>query len=458
MVKIVRINSGLRVVEVHIPESKKLQERYSLNGKALLDNGKVLSLNLRPKFQGRALEDYLREDMPFYELMSATEYVGDKLNDYLNDTKVLKIAEEKFDGQREGLIVGAEGNRMFSKRLSDQSGWFTENSDTVPHLRDMKTDECLYDTMFDGELVSIIEGADSNTVQTVTGSKPVKALYNQLTDVGLLEYRVFDILRYKGVPVHALSLIKRKMIAFKAYLALPDSVRGKYVTFAKMYVEERQSERVAKLIKEEAVDMLTPQQFKLFVNQFVTVKSFDKLYKEFLEQGKEGIMVKDLSRRYEFKKTDAFVKMKDTQTYDVIIMGVGEAKDDYTGKKDVWCYFKDKNGNKLNKVMSLKEASAKGMKPISKTAFFGWIPCIVVGAYSNKKKLIKVADVSGYSAEVARKLTADIKSLVGAPIEIKGQRVMDATKCTIRHPRFGKFRPDQAPKNCTIEKILEMEY
>lgn len=51
-----------------------------------------------------------------------------------------------------------------------------------------------------------------------------------------------------------------------------------------------------------------------------------EMYKKFLDMGYEGVMLKDLQGKYEFKRTDAIRKLKPTSTYEGVVVGWYEGK------------------------------------------------------------------------------------------------------------------------------------
>ena len=95
-------------------------------------------------------EDYENAGVRAISPMLAKELEDEEKQDAcLNSTDY--YIEEKFDGTRATLHFYEEFTRCFSRRVSEKTGWFCENSDSVPHIRDLKIPE-LAGTIIDGEM------------------------------------------------------------------------------------------------------------------------------------------------------------------------------------------------------------------------------------------------------------------------------------------------------------------
>jgi len=103
-----------------------------------------------------------------------------------------------------------------------------------------------------------------------------------------------------------------------------------YYVFDMPYIKEPQASRltIAKLILK---DISLPK-IKLVEHQIVNTRTeiYDK-YKEYRAAGYEGAMVKSVHGLYENKRSNAWMKMKEVETYDVLCTGFFEGMGRLTG-------------------------------------------------------------------------------------------------------------------------------
>jgi ATP-dependent DNA ligase len=182
------------------------------------DTGEILGAT-SPKFSNWDYAKYLEEfnktkEVRFLEPMTAQELDEDKLQKHLAENRV--VGEQKFDGHRGLVFITSKGNRIFSRRVSKQTGWYAENTDCMPHIRDIVVPEDLYGTVIDGEILLPIENCSCRQVQSVTGALPETAIKYQLEN-GFAYLCAFDILYYKGINIQKMPLWKRKYTSGKCY-------------------------------------------------------------------------------------------------------------------------------------------------------------------------------------------------------------------------------------------------
>ena len=151
-------------------------------------------------------EDYLKDNVIGVEPMTAKEPLNtEELDKMLNSLDY--IAEEKLDGTRCTMHLLEGANRLFSRRISKKTDWYAENTDSVPHLRDLEIPKEFYGTILDGEMR--IDGKEFKEVSSTLNCKYDEAILRQ-TDIGYITLHAFDIIYFKGVYVAKLPLIKRK--------------------------------------------------------------------------------------------------------------------------------------------------------------------------------------------------------------------------------------------------------
>lgn len=126
----------------------------------------------------------------------------------------------------------------------------------------------------------------------------------------------------------------------------------------------------------------------------------DELYSLYLEQGYEGIMVKDATSKYECKRTNSWAKIKPSDTFDLEVIDAVEGEGKYQGK---------------------------------------------LGAFVVSFKGFPVNVGSGYSDSQREEFWKNKGSLVGKTIEVEAQETSSNDKGgeSLRFPVFKGFRHDK---------------
>lgn len=228
------------------------------------------------------------------------------------------VAQLKVDGCRLLMFMGQMGNHFTSRRLSDKTYRYNENTAQVPHLANLTIPD-LNGTILDGEVVC--PKAMVNTGKTVTlnglqatvailALNPKDAVRVQQEQDCELIFKVFDILHYNGQDVTRRSyLLRKKMMEEVVYIILGN--------FPKAKVE------------------------------IVPVVDFAKkvYYDEVVRQGFEGIMLKDMDAPYEASssRTKAMFKVKRFEEIDGFVTGfaagdVGAGWEKMVGALEVSCF------------------------------------------------------------------------------------------------------------------------
>jgi ATP dependent DNA ligase domain len=459
----------------------------------LLLDGEVISNNLSPQFSEWRFPEYKRQfnfdkSVRYIEPMSAHEPKGEfKDDDYMGC-----ISEDKKDGHRALMYIGMNGNRVFSRRVSKDTLWYNENSDCVPHIRDLNLG-FLNGTVLDGEFDY---GATSKEAQSVMGSLPHNAIDFQVKN-GWIDFYAFDILYYKGINVQAMDLVKRKVYMFKALMEIWQNYDFDHIKTVKMYV---MSDLFANFVK--AYD---PEIAKFVVGFTKKVPSFKQLFAEKVSEGLEGIMVKPISERYEQKRSRNFIKLKKKSTWDVVFMGLTEPEKIYTGKLIAegklsdWDYWYHPESDSCFRAQHEHETSSDTefrlgqCVPVTKPFFMGWCGGIRFGVWdlvnwdeltedcggethagalidqldaegnirrvgNDTYVLMEVGVCKGLTEQVMEdiRLNADKYAKERRVLEVTAQEIINYKTGSLRHPRFKKWRDDKNHESCTFEDHIRL--
>ena len=130
-------------------------------------------------------------------------------------------------------------------------------------------------------------------------------------------------------------------------------------------------------------------------------------FQEVVAAGGEGIVAKKLSG---FESD--FFKVKRQRTWDVVIVGWQEGK----GK------------------------------------FAGVVGALRFGVFKDGR-LVEVGKCGGLVDELRVQIAVNPEAYIGRVIEVEGQEVN--AQGHIRFPRFGRFREDKLPEECTFERLFD---
>ena len=484
-------NNGIFQSEIN--EKGKEVNSLSWDGcKIELPNGKIVSDDVRPKFDGWHELDYLEQlkkdrSVLFLEPMSCHEdvnYVARNLK--ISD----EIAELKMDGHRGLVHMGKESNRVFSRRVSKKTDWYNENSDQVPHIRDMIVPD-LAGTVLDGEFDY---GTTSMGVQSVMGSLPANAIQFQHNH-GFIKFYAFDILYYKGINIQQMKLWKRKIYLMMAL----SEIYYKYgidcnFIFTKIYVHPKVQENLINAWGSYADDEI----YAMLRERVEQVVDYKVLYEEVLEREQEGLIVKRIFEPYEQKKSKNFIKLKGSSTWDCITIGYTEPTKIYDGKEiESWKYWEAEDGSLLLLEDGEEEANAYAMSmgsaltPVTKPYFMGWCGGIEFGVvmlmdwdnfYSTFDKddvvdmtrkgliisknpedkeiifILHVGDCKGLTEAIQIDIKENGEKYVQEKrvIEVLANGIIDKQLGSLRHPRFKQWRDDKGFESCTFDNHIRV--
>lgn len=424
-------------------------------------------------------EDYINAGVKYLEPMTAKEYLNeDTLEEMLNSTKY--IAEEKLDGTRCTMHLMKGGNRLFSRRISKKTNWFSENSDSVPHLRDHEVPEEYYGTVIDGEMR--IDGKEFKEVSSTLNCTWDEAIYRQ-TQLGFITLHAFDIIYYKGIYVAKMPLIQRKKLLEEVITAI-----------AYKYVHEEYWTRDTKIISlsKELISDYNSGSLVAYPNLIEAITyslennhstlTLDKRawYEYVIYSGGEGIMLKDINGIYTHARARNYTKYKKFSTWDVVILDYVEPTRDYSGKEvdnpdAKWSYWYDAEDDSriVEDTMTMSEAESQGLLPCTKHYAMEWIGTVKYGVLISDEEIAKwkktnpkdiaeiyetaiptktmqkylvVGECSGFDEKTRDYITKHQDKLIGTVIEVGANEIMKTGK--LRHPRFLRFREDKSAEQC----------
>lgn len=432
---------------------------------------------MEEKFSHYTREQYLEEGVIACEPMSAKEPLNeDELQSML--TSEFFYAEEKLDGVRATLHIREEGLRLFSRRISKKTNWYAENSDNVPHIRDLEHDHRLCGTIIDGELR--IEGGDFKDIASVMNCKPQEAIKRQET-LGKVTFHAFDIIYYKGINLCKMPLYKRKELLSNVVENLfSPYIVEEFFTDNLVEVEFTMNLKYGYLNERDKLKHNYNNLYK-YINNISLDNNTLRLnkqqwYEYIVFHGGEGLMLKNINGTYKHQRCREYTKLKKFETWDCVVYGYTAPTKYYEGKglQDLnhkWSYWidEDKNSTVL-KEMTMKEAKEDNLVPITKHYYYQYIGNVQLGIVmtseelaqwekANKKKatyrlledsqlyLVYIGECGGFTEDIRQEISYNKDKYVDKVIEVKGHEVSKKTGA-IRHPRYVRFREDKCIEQC----------
>lgn len=408
---------------------------------------------MKEKFSSWTYEDYVKSDVIPIEPMTAKEEEREVELRKMLESNSGYYVEEKLDGTRATLHFREEGTRAFSRRISKKTNWYAENSDSLPHIRDLVVPN-LFGTVLDGEMY--IPNRPFKDVSSTLNCNPSKAIERQL-ELGRVHLKAFDIIYYKGIYIAQLPLRMRKQYLSKVIRELREIDVD--------YIEEIQ-------YSDDRIEIKPIENFIYRPNYFPYLKealegqenksviSLDKkaYYEYIVATGGEGVILKNAEGKYYHKRGREYTKIKKFLTKDCIILGFNEPTKEYKGKAPkTWEYYEDE-------------------KPVSKFYKMNWVGNIRFGVIITKeeekdllnkgkikptdihsieiegevKTVLEVGECSGYDEDTREYFTNNQDKLIGTTVEILANELFNDTG-KLRHPRFHRLRPDKSPLACIFK-------
>ena len=405
-------------------------------------------------------EKYEEAGIVGYEPMTAKELdTEDKQDEALNDTS--NYLEEKFDGTRALVYLMGDFNRVFSRRVSKKTGFYVENTDSVPQIRDIKT--YLDGTILDGEMFIPNQGFQASSA--VMNCKYDKAIDRQ-KELGFQVFHASDILFYKGLDLRNEPLRIRKM-----YLEIVVAkINSEYIQSVKYFscgkdipiiLEKELTDRLGIENIDYFYDSLDRDNYPnlseyLFNGGDFTPRTY---YELIVATGGEGVIVKPKEGKYLHKRGWEYSKIKSFLTREMILIDFAEPTKEYSGKAPKeWEYYEDgvpvtrhyyfnQVGNmKLGVFITVEEFNAIPKNKRGATHMPSHV-CTDLKDYDISHIIMEVCECSGYDDEQREYYTDHKEELIGSVVEVKANGIMKDSG-RMRHPRFLRFRDDKAPEQC----------
>lgn len=429
--------------------------------------------NYSPKYTNWTEEDYNSSNLRYCEPMTAHALEDESEQDTLLSNPQY-IIEEKFDGTRGILHFLKDGCRVFSRRISKKTNWFTENTDSLPQMRDIVIPE-LSGTVIDGEM--FIPNRPFKDVSSTLNCKWDKAIERQI-ELGYIVFHAFDILYFRGVRIEHLSLKRRKVFLRKVVTIL--NSKGIKCIVEVPYFQCGNKENHVSSIPVNSVNIKQLGNYTKYPTLCKDIMSSkdDTLllsprgyYEYIVANGGEGVIIKDMKGKYEHKRSRGFLKIKKFYTRECILLGFTEPTKYYDGifPDNKWDYWESPDGKKQITNLPANDLISKGYKPLTRFYFHNWVGNMQFGVIitqeeveklpKNKKfelhnmsingvekTLLYVGECSGFDDDMREKLSH--YNYIGRVIEVKCNEIFKDTG-KLRHPRFLRFRYDKDPEDCT---------
>ena len=419
-------------------------------------------MNKEPKFPSsvwNSEEVYLQNGIIPLCPMTAKELdTDDKQEEAFNNSN--NYVEEKFDGTRALVYFFEDYARVFSRRVSKKTGFYVENTDSVPHIRDIETTLC--DTILDGEMFIPEQGFQVSSA--VMNCKYDKAIERQ-EELGFQVFHAFDILFFRGKDLRSIPLRIRKLYLRIAVAEINSPYIqcvnyhscGGYIDTSTYIKEHGDPNNVFNKMEEDTPYQNFYKYMSGWCGDFCYSLPPRAFYEYIVATGGEGLIIKDKDSIYEHKRTWAYSKIKAFLTRELILVGFSEPTREYSGKapKD-WEYYEDDTpvtrhyyfnqvGNmKLGVLLSDSELESipknkrgEVLKPSN---------CDLCIDDEDWNVMI-VCECGGYSDEEREYFTEHQDELLGSTVEVKANGVMKDSG-RLRHPRFLRMRDDKAPESC----------
>ena len=332
------------------------------------------------------------------------------------------FAQEKIDGFWYQFEKTSNHSYLFSRSTSVVSGLLSEKSANVPHIVEA-LDVLPPNTILIGEI--FYPQKTSKDVTTIMGCLPKTAIERQKNN--LIHYYVHDIIYYNDVNLINTAAINRYKILEKIW-------------------EKHNLSQYGFLHLAEAFE------------QNIEVKTA-----EILNNGGEGVVLKKKDLPYYPGKRPAWstLKIKKTDTVDLVCIGFCNATKEYTGKElETWPYweksidlFESETVNSFLKT-DICHYGEEGWFPITKGWYHGWKTAMRIGAYDDNGNLVEIGTVSSGLTDTDKERMATHPQEYLNQVFCLSCMEKDNKEHTLRHPILIGKHPDKSAKDCKISEIF----
>lgn len=338
------------------------------------------------------------------------------------------FAQEKIDGFWYQFEKTSNHSYLFSRSTSVVSGLLSEKSANVPHIMEA-LDILPPNTILIGEI--FYPQKTSKDVTTIMGCLPKTAIERQKNN--LIHYYVHDIIYYNDVNLINTAAINRYKILDKIW-------------------EKHNLSQYYFLHLAEAFE------------QDIEVKTA-----EILNNGGEGVVLKKKDLPYYPGKRPAWstLKIKKTDTVDLICIGFCNATKEYTGKeldnwpyweiiecidmkKQLWEHYEFCNEGKPTQIRGINFKTI----PVTKGYYYGWKTAMRIGAYDDNGNLVEIGTVSSGLTDTDKERMATHPQEYLNQVFCLSCMEKDNKEHTLRHPILIGKHPDKSAKDCKISEIF----
>lgn len=338
------------------------------------------------------------------------------------------FAQEKIDGYWYQYEKTENHSYLFSRNVSVTTGFLSEKGANVPHIMEA-LNQLPANTILIGEV--FYPNKTSKDVTSIMGCLPQTAIKRQ--ENNLIHYYVHDIIYYNNVNLINAPAIDRYKILNKIW--------------EKHNLNNYDFLHLAEIINENIEEKVV----------------------EILSRGGEGAVLKKKTLPYYPGKRPAWstIKIKKTDTVDLVCMGFCDATKEYTGKElETWQYWEIIKCIDMEKQLwehyefcdvgkptQIKTINFKTI-PVTKGYYYGWKTAMRVGAYDDNGNLIELGTVSsGLTDTDKERMSTNPEEYLNKVFCINCME-KDNKEHTLRHPHIVKIRDDKPAQDCKISEIF----
>ena len=327
------------------------------------------------------------------------------------------FAQEKIDGFWYEYEKTDDHSYIFSRTTSRVTGLLSEKSANVPHIMEA-LNVLPANTILIGEI--FVPGGTSKNVTSIMGCLPETAISRQKNKP--IHYYVHDIIYYGGTSLIETAALTRYQILASVWEKY-ELNKYEFLTLANIFTEDIEQKTV-----------------------------------EILSRGGEGVVLKKADLPYYPGKRPAWstIKIKKTDTADLVCMGFCDATKEYTGKEiETWPYWEAEceDGTIIHTPLG-KPANEDCWKPITKGYYYGWKTAMRIGAYDDNGHLVEVGTVSSGLTDTDRERMASHPEEYLNHVFCINCMEKDNKEHTLRHPHLVSRRIDKPAEDCKISEIF----